>query len=205
MLSIERLILVDPDPAVVDAWRVHFEDEPGVEVRHGRFEDLGEFDCIVSAANSFGLMDGGVDLAILRFFGIELMDRVQAQLVDRFFGEQPVGTSMLVETGMKKHPFVAHTPTMRIPRDVRGTDAVYNAMLAMLREVELHNRASGTLRRIRIVACPGLGTLTGRMPPNEAARQMHMGWQSMRFPLTEITWPAAQTRDRNVRWRDAAE
>lgn len=27
-------------------------------------------------------------------------------------GEQPVGTSFIIETGNAKHPFLAHTPTM---------------------------------------------------------------------------------------------
>jgi len=43
---------------------------------NGKFEELKQFDCMVSAANSFGLMDGGVDLAIICYFGVELMDRV---------------------------------------------------------------------------------------------------------------------------------
>ena len=70
---------------------------------------------MVSAANSFGLMDGGVDLAITRFFGVQLMERVQAHILQEYLGEQPIGTSFTIETGHPKHPFVAHTPTMRVP------------------------------------------------------------------------------------------
>src|SRR5688500_3344085 len=110
----ERLILVDPNPQIVEAWREYF-DHPSVEVVAARFEQLPAYDCMVSAANSFGLMDGGVDLAITRFFGYELMDRVQQRIIRDYFGEQPVGTSMLVETGHPAHPWLAHTPTMRIP------------------------------------------------------------------------------------------
>ena len=40
---------------------------------------------MVSAANSFGLMDGGVDLAITRFFGVPLMD---VQALSQGLGEQ---------------------------------------------------------------------------------------------------------------------
>jgi O-acetyl-ADP-ribose deacetylase (regulator of RNase III) len=56
------------------------ENNDGIEavsVVNGYFEELTEYDCMVSAGNSFGLMDGGVDLAIARYFGLELMDRVQ--------------------------------------------------------------------------------------------------------------------------------
>jgi O-acetyl-ADP-ribose deacetylase (regulator of RNase III) len=69
---------------------------------NGRFEELEEFDCMVSAANSFGLMDGGVDLAIFCYFGVELMDRVQERIIRGYLGEQHVGTSLIVETGNAK-------------------------------------------------------------------------------------------------------
>jgi O-acetyl-ADP-ribose deacetylase (regulator of RNase III) len=197
---LQQLILVDPNPQVCDAWRAHFEDVHRVQIVRGRFEDLPAFDCIVSAANSFGLMDGGVDLAITRFFGVELMDRVQQRVIMEYFGEQPVGTSMLVETGHRAHPWVAHTPTMRVPMDISGTDNVYNAMLAMLREVAHHERR-GESPPIRIVACPGLGTATGRVPPREAARQMRTAWQSYIDPIDAISWPVAHQRHHDARGR----
>src|SRR5215469_7672042 len=100
----KKLILVDPNGDLCAEWERQFDGLPNVEVVNNRFESLEEFDCIVSPANSFGLMDGGVDRAIISFFGIELMDRVQAMIVEDFFGEQPVGTSVLVETDHAKHP-----------------------------------------------------------------------------------------------------
>ena len=165
----------------------------------GRFEELPRFDCMVSAANSFGLMDGGVDGAITRFFGDALMDAVQARIIANYFGEQPVGTSFIIESGHPDHPFLAHTPTMRVPMPIAGTDNVYNAMFAMLRAVVAHNRSDP--RTIRAVACPGLGTATGRMDHGEAARQMRLGLHAIRFPVTEISWPVAQLRHQNVRPR----
>ncbi len=198
--GITKLVLVDPNPAVAEAFSLHFEDEPLAEVVNDRFENLSCFDCIVSPANSFGLMDGGVDMAITRFFGFELMDAVQSRIVREYFGEQPVGTCMVVETGHAEHPYLAHTPTMRVPMDIRGTDNVYLAMFAMLRAVALHN-GSSDVRRIEVVACPGLGTLTGRMSPSEAARQMHLAVDSLRHPITNISWIAAERRAANVRPR----
>jgi hypothetical protein len=75
-----KLILVDPKPALCDAFRERFQNLPNVEVVVGKFEQLLGFDCMVSAANSFGLMDGGVDYAITQFFGHALQDRVQKEL-----------------------------------------------------------------------------------------------------------------------------
>src|SRR6266542_3574561 len=106
-----KLILADPNPSLCAAFRHFFAGLPDVAVVPDRFEELAEFDCMVSAANSFGLMDGGVDAAIVRFFGGPLMDRVQQRILDEYLGEQPVGTCLLVETRHAEHPFVAHTPT----------------------------------------------------------------------------------------------
>lgn len=62
-----RLILIAPSQELGAAFQKHFDGLPNVEVVKGYFEELPEFDCMVSAANSFGLMDGGIDLAIVGF------------------------------------------------------------------------------------------------------------------------------------------
>ena len=193
-----HLVLVDPQPAVSVAWRKHFGDLPSVEIVTARFEALPAFDCMVSAANSFGLMDGGVDAAITRFFGDELVSRVQRQILEEHLGEQSVGTSMIVATGHPKHPFIAHTPTMRVPMDIVRTDNVYRAMWAMLLAVRLHNQRSDRL--IHIVACPGLGTATGRMPFAEAARQMSLAYRHFLSPRGSIDWPFASDRQLRIRY-----
>ena len=187
-----ELILVDPNEALCREWRIAFENSPRVSVVCGRFEALPEFDCMVSAANSFGLMDGGVDLAITRFFGEQLMQRVQTRILQEYLGEQPIGTSLIVETGHPAHPFVAHTPTMRVPMTISTTDNVYTAMWAMVLAVHRHNTSSSI--PIRKLACPGLGTATGRVAPDEAARQMALAYQWYRHPLKIIDWPAAEAR-----------
>ncbi|MBS1793214.1 MAG: macro domain-containing protein [Acidobacteria bacterium] len=193
-----RLILVDPVRELCAAWKRHFKGLRGVRVVNGRFENLPEFDCLTSAANSFGLMDGGVDLAIVGFFGIELMDRVQARIVDEYLGEQPVGTSLIVETGHPRHPFVAHTPTMRVPMPITRTDNVYTAMWALLVAIDRHNRTAE--RKIESLACPGLGTATGRVPPDEAARQMALAYRHFLFPPTLMSWPYAHERQQMIRY-----
>src|SRR2546423_1741865 len=85
-------VLVAPNAQLGAALEARFTGLPGVKVVESRFEELGRFDCMVSAGNSFGLMDGGVDAAITRFFGSPLMDKVQRQILEEYLGEQPVGT-----------------------------------------------------------------------------------------------------------------
>lgn len=116
-----------------------FDGFEEVEVVFKRFEDT-DFDCVVSAANSFGLMDGGVDQCITDYFGVQMMHRVQNRIIQEYAGEQPVGTSIIVpgitfdmigsERRFDRTKYVAHTPTMRVPRDVMGSDHPYKAMKA---------------------------------------------------------------------------
>jgi O-acetyl-ADP-ribose deacetylase (regulator of RNase III) len=193
-----KLIFVDPNLGFRDAIREFFRDLPNIETVVGRFETLPEFDCMVSPANSFGLMDGGVDAAITRFFGAELMYRVQKHIIEEFLGEQPVGTSIIVETGHTKRPFLAHTPTMRVPLPIAHTDHVYLAMWAMLRAVHHHNRTNE--QKINIIACPGLGTGTGRVPFRQAARQMALAYKNYLNPPTYIDWRVADERQREIRY-----
>jgi O-acetyl-ADP-ribose deacetylase (regulator of RNase III) len=190
------LILVDPKEALCHAWSSAFCEFPEVSVVHGRFESLPRYDGLVSAANSFGLMDGGVDLAITNYFGPDLMKRVQERILRDYLGEQPVGTSIIVETGHPEHPFVAHTPTMRVPMPIATTDYVYTAMWAMLLEVRRHNRSGA--QPIRTVACPGLGTATGRVEPIEAARQMAVAWSWYVDAWPSISWDIARARQAQI-------
>jgi O-acetyl-ADP-ribose deacetylase (regulator of RNase III) len=126
------------------------------------------------------MMDGGMDAAITEFFGISLMERVQQKILDDYLGEQSVGTSFIIATGHPQHPFLAHTPTMRVPMQIVGTDIPYIAMWAMLLAVEHHNRHQS--QKIATVACPGLGTGIGRISPTEAARQMALACDNFIYP-----------------------
>jgi len=63
---------------------------PEVDVVCGRFEDLPVFDCVVTAGNSFGLMDAGMDLAVVRYFGTHVMELIQKCILEDYLGEQPV-------------------------------------------------------------------------------------------------------------------
>ena len=191
-----KLILVDPQPALCAAWRSQFAGLPDVEIVNGYFEQLPEFDCMVSAANSFGLMDGGVDLAIIRFFGKTLEQRVQEHILEKYLGEQPIGTSFIIETYHEKHPFVAHTPTMRLPMPIALTDNVYVAMWAMLLAVYQHNLTDAL--KIQTIACPGLGTATGQVPYDEAARQMAAAYRNFLNPPSYISWHYADERQKSV-------
>lgn len=191
-----KLILVAPDTLLCAAFQQRFNYLPNVEIVNNYFEWLPDFDCMVSPANSFGMMDGGIDTAIIRFFGNSLMARVQQRILEDYLGEQPVGTSMIVETGHYKHPFLAHTPTMRVPMIIAGTDIPYIAMWAMLLAVRHHNQHAR--QKINTIACPGLGTGIGRVPYTEAARQMALAYDHFLYPPKHLNCIVAAERQLQI-------
>ena len=69
-------------------------------------------------------MTAGIDAAVVRRFGVELMQRVQYHILDAYYGEQPVGTGFVVATEEPTLPFIVHAPTMRTPGNIAGTDKV---------------------------------------------------------------------------------
>jgi O-acetyl-ADP-ribose deacetylase (regulator of RNase III) len=195
-----KLILVARDYHLYQAFQKRFDYLPNVEIAHCCFEQLPSYDCLVSPANSFGMMDGGMDAAITKFFGISLMDRVQQRILDDYLGEQSVGTSFIVETGNPTYPWLAHTPTMRVPMKIGGTDIPYIAMWAMLLAVNMHNRVNSETpnKLITTIACPGLGTGIGCVPPDESARQMALAYDHFLYPPQFLNCFVAATRQLQI-------
>ncbi|KAH3742525.1 phage tail protein [Pelomyxa schiedti] len=115
-----RLVLVDANAELCEALRRSFATFSEVAVIQSLFENVSEeWTCIVSPGNSFGLMDGGMDLCLTSYFGEGLQTAVQSHIVENFDGEQPVGTAFVVETGNSKHPYLVHAPTMRVPESIQ--------------------------------------------------------------------------------------
>jgi O-acetyl-ADP-ribose deacetylase (regulator of RNase III) len=179
-----------------DAFRERFAGLPRVRVIRGRFEDLEPHDCFVTAGNAFGLMTAGVDAAVVRRFGEELMQQVQHHILDQFFGEQPVGTAFVISTGDPALPFLAHAPTMRVPGSIEGTDKVYTATWAALLAIQAHNRTAE--HRIEVAALPAMGTGFGGVPFGEAARQMAAAYRHLLEPPHRLDWDFVVERHQAV-------
>jgi O-acetyl-ADP-ribose deacetylase (regulator of RNase III) len=182
-----RLSLGDLNGEVADRLAYHFYGVPAVEVIHGNLLEL-DCDAIVSPANSFGDMGGGIDKAIDDFHKGEAQRRVMAAIAEHFFGELPVGMGLVVELPSLRFPFVVAAPTMRVPGSVAGSINAYLAMRGTLVAVLRHN--AGAVRPIRTLAVSGLGTGVGGLTAAEAAEQMRAaydnvlseGWREVRSP-----------------------
>src|SRR5579862_3221422 len=90
------IILCDVLPNLVRAWQRAFAAYPEVAVQRGDLLDV-EADAYVSPANSYGIMDGGIDAVLSDRFP-QAEARVQAAIaqVGRLL---PVGQALVVETG----------------------------------------------------------------------------------------------------------
>ncbi len=82
--------LTDLSLDLVQAWRHVFHDRPNV---HAKQESILEANtcALVSPANSFGFMDGGLDLVLSEHFGWQMEHNVRKRLLAEFDGELPVG------------------------------------------------------------------------------------------------------------------
>src|SRR5919109_1125333 len=92
-----RYIFADYWKPLVNAWSQSFSEFDNVEVHESDFF-AHDADAMVSPANSFGIMDGGLDAAIRRELGASIEPAVQKVIIERHHGELPVGAAEIVPT-----------------------------------------------------------------------------------------------------------
>ncbi len=113
---------------------------------------------IVNAANSQGIMGGGVAGVIKRAAGAEVEEEARRQ------APIPVGRAVLTSGGKTRYQHIIHAPTMPAP-----------AMRIPPQNVALATRAALSLadqKAFASVAIPGMGTGVGGIAHDEAAELM---------------------------------
>ena len=139
-----KIYLIDRNKLMTIEWKKYFCDTQDVEIIHTDFESfmkIYDVECVVSPANSYGIMTGGYDLAITEWFGPQLMKKVRDVIKNNYDGEQPVGTSLCVEIPNSDKKLI-HTPTMRIPSRIEDSNVVYRCMkstLLLAKEKNIHS------------------------------------------------------------------
>lgn len=168
-----KILLAAIDLKLINAWKEFFVQEQQVSIIEGDITTI-ECDAIVSPANSFGFMDGGLDYALSERFGWDLEKQLQQQIKALPEGELLVGQAIVLPTNDATVPFLISAPTMRIPTNFNIDTSVnaYLAMKAILIKAKNHDRISS-------VAIPGLCTGVGRMQPMIAARQMFQAYKEI--------------------------
>ena len=85
-----QITLIDNNPTLGYAWQEFFSEAENVKIITGDITTL-TCDAIVSPANSFGFMDGGVDYAISERLGWDLEKELQKRIKALPEGELPSG------------------------------------------------------------------------------------------------------------------
>lgn len=166
--------LIAYNQELYEAWNETFAEHAEVRISQG---DILTFtaDAIVSPANSFGYMDGGLDLKYSQFFGWELEQRLRTVLLENHHGELPVGQAVIVATEHPAIRYLISAPTMRVPMNVAETVNAYLAFRAVIQATQVFNQTAHD--PIVSILCPGLATGEGRMPPERCAFQMYEAYR----------------------------
>ena len=170
------LSFVDLNADLAVALSDAFNDCPSVEVIEGQLFNL-ECDAVVSPANSFGNMGGGIDKVIDDFYNGAAQQAIVNEISRQFMGELPVGAALVVRLESQRFPYVVCAPTMRVPGDVSKTINAYLAMRAALVAVLKHNESASN--RIARLAIPGMATGVGGMGFHRAAEQMRAAYDNV--------------------------
>lgn len=173
-----EFVLTAIDDDLASAFEEHCGNIKNVSVFKGSIFDV-DCDAVVSPANSFGFMDGGIDSWYRWRFGDKIQDSVRLAILRYWHGELPVGAAEIVETNDDEVPFLIAAPTMRVPM-ILGTESInpYLAMRAVIMLVREERFRDGTFHgediksRVKKIALPGLGTGVGKVPGEMAAHQI---------------------------------
>ncbi len=177
-----RLILLDRNSFMCAEWGRAFADLANVEVVRSELADYlegHEVECVVSPANSYGLMDGGYDEAISDCLGWGLQKKVQQYIIDHYFGEQPVGSAFILPTGMAGVRLI-HAPTMRMPSVIADPQVIYTVTRSTL-IVAMQND-------VRSILIPAFGGGCGKVPFARIAKEMRSAVNQLLDPPKELNW-----------------
>jgi O-acetyl-ADP-ribose deacetylase (regulator of RNase III) len=195
-----HLILCAVKSSLAEAWTQFCGNIDFVTVHHGSILDV-ECDVVVSPANSYGFMDGGIDAVYMDYFGSNIQLKVRRQILDYHHGELLVGAADIVETDDDKIPYLIAAPTMRVPMVLYNSVNAYIAARAVFILVTKgiftsgRNIGQNVSEHIKTVAMPGLGTGVGNIAPKVCAHQVRSAINDIL--LCQYTMPKS--------WAEASE
>jgi O-acetyl-ADP-ribose deacetylase (regulator of RNase III) len=177
-----ELVLCAIDEPLASAWHAVREAVDGpVRVHRGSVLDVVA-QAVVSPANSYGWMRGGVDSAYARAFP-EVEANVRSAVLAYHGGELPIGEAVVVPTGEIAPAWLISAPTMREPGEQLPADTVHpylaaRAVFLQWRDGKLEE-GPDVRRVIDTIAMPGLGTGIGGVTPETCAHQVIAAWEEV--------------------------
>jgi len=177
----KKISLISIDPILYQAFSESFKDVKEIKIILGDIFSQN-FDTIISPANSFGFMDGGLDLLISENLGWDIMEELQSIIKKRPMGELLVGEAVIIKTNNTVIKSVVCAPTMRTPQSLSSENLnPYLAMKAILNTIK-------NKKNIKNIGIPGLGTGVGGMNPFVVARQMRKAYDDFINRPFPNTW-----------------
>ncbi|WP_091801162.1 macro domain-containing protein [Prauserella marina] len=177
-----ELVLCAVDEPLTRAWESVLEAVSGpVRVHQGSVLDVPA-QAVVSPANSYGWMRGGVDAVYARAFP-EVEQNVRSAVLAYHGGELPIGEAVVVPTGEVIPEWLIAAPTMREPGEQLPPDTVHpylaaRAVFLLWRDGRFEHGAE-VRESVDTIAMPGLGTGVGGVPPQTCARQVSAAWDDV--------------------------
>ncbi len=189
-----KIVLCDINKDLVKAWNDAFADvayredrqDHQIEIVCGNIFDQ-TVDALVSPANSFGFMDGGLDYLISKTLGWDIQSNLKKYINEELDGELVVGQAVAISTTNCNIPFVISAPTMRVPM-ILGTNST-NVYLAT-------RAALITMKKCKLdsIVFPGMGTGVGKVPVEICAGQMRQAFEDVFYSSRPSSWNEAQVR-----------
>ncbi|UMP02648.1 macro domain-containing protein [Amycolatopsis sp. EV170708-02-1] len=179
-----ELVLCAVDDLLAQAWTTVADTVDGrVFVHRGSVLDVVA-QAVVSPANSYGWMRGGIDAVYARAYpGVE--QNVRSAVLAYHGGELPIGEAVIVPTGEAEPAWLISAPTMREPGERLPRDTVhpYLAARAVFQQWRDGSLDQGRVRDlVHTIAMPGLGTGVGGVAPATCARQVAAAWDEVFTP-----------------------
>ena len=175
-----KFILCDLNNELVDAWKQEFSIYPNFDFHCGDIFDVSAT-YLGSPANSFGFMNGGIELLYSNKMGWHIQEEFQKRIIEEYNGEILVGQSCIIKTNFPQYANIILAPTMRVPLYLNGTPNVFLSAKAIFLAIKNCGDENASC------VIPGLGTGTGYVSYKQCAQKMRMAYED--FYLNKTKFP----------------
>lgn len=174
----QKIKVVILDQKEYNLYADYFKGHEVLEIVYGNIFNC-KADCMITAGQSFGMMDGGIDGHTNYFFNM-IEKKVQNEIIEKWKGELPVGASLILDTPDNSNfKYLCYCPTMRVPCNVSKTQNAYYSMRGALVECDKYN--------IETIVTPLLCRGVGCMHPEKILHQIRHAYETFNNP-TKRDW-----------------
>ena len=160
-----KIIFYSIDERLCCEWSKTFNNIEEVEVQHSSFEDI-KATYVVTAGNSYGIMTGGIDLAVRNYYGYGIQDAIQEILFFNLKHKLDVGSNIIISTKDIDKPNLVYAATMEYPKII-DKKVVYKTTYNILKSCY---KLDGN------IAICGLGAGTGKVPAEDVALENYKAY-----------------------------